>query len=819
MKILKKTLFIALYFSSVTIFAADLGFKSIVGNVPLEFKELCFALKNKKKNVPIKLPKGILLVGPSGIGKTSLAKALSQELKCPFIYKNATELDEVEIQKLYKEARSKAKKSQCEKAIIFIDNFHIFSTTNTGNKNNEMRSNVLALMNEMDGFNKDDLIVTIGATFRSDNFDASLVRSGRFEQIIELGFPTSETRKLMIKKFNEGSKIPIDPALNLDKITSVTYNFTPADIKHLISNSIKKANKIKAKNLNEVILLKTVIEILQTKLKVNLEKDLNLNIRIKLINELLKQKNQKKGYARIVGEVPNEIKELVQQIKDNSLFEKFKIEMPKGILLSGPSGTGKTSLVRAISEEVGCEFIAISGAEFNDQFIGSGAQKIKSLFNEAKNKAENTLSGKTIIFIDELDSLGKRNGTTLDTTITELLTQMDGFEEDNSIIVIAATNNPENIDSALLRPGRFSKIIKIGYPDLAKRKLLLNYYMKGIPLSANINIIKLANVTNNFSPADFKELVQKASSLAFTQKLQKVEERHFVEGIKAILMQRIIKGEKNIQQQIDSLEVAFNNKETKKGFNSLAGKVESEIEDLVKMIKGELNYKAFGIPFPKGILLVGPPGTGKTAVVRALAEESGCEFVQAKGSDFIEKYVGVGAQRVREMFIDARTKSEGNQFKKTIIFIDEIDCIGSRSTSDNSETQRTVTELLTQMDGFYKDESVIVIGATNSPVSLDPALLRAGRFDIIVEIPLPNSEKRTALFNYYCKDKPLDKNISFEEYVKVMEGCNAADIKNLIDKAAKIAMKLKDNKIRNEHINQAIEEVKTASGKKGLAYA
>jgi len=797
------------------------GFQSLIGGAPEDIQELACCFKNNYVNdLNVKFPTGILIVGQSGMGKTKIAKALSEEIHCPFIYKKASELDADEIKKLFRKARTEAQYSFFGKTIIFIDDFHVFgSNNNNGNKGSETRDNVLALMNEIDGFEKDESVIVIAASNSIDNFDQSLVRSGRFEKIIELTYPNPEQRELLMKKFNEECKIKFNQNLDFKNIVNVSYNFTPADIKQLINNATTYAKKENSNIINENHLYQGIIQIFNTKLKYHPDQKVSLLIRTKVITDLLKKnKDEKKGYARLVGEIPDEIKVLVEQIKNDSKYKTFNLDLPKGILLLGPPGTGKTSLVRALSEEAGCEFMATSGSEFVDPMVGGGSKKIRELFKEARQKAANSISGKTILFIDEIDSIGKRQGNALDSTITELLTQMDGFEEDDSIIVIAASNHPENLDTALLRPGRFSKSIKIGLPDLEKRELLLNYYTKNIPLASDVNIKKIAQATNNFSPADLKELIQKSSALAIKEKSLQINEKYLVEGIKKSLNEKILKGEKNIQQLIDSLDVIFNNKETTKGFKRIAGGVEPEIEDLVKMIKGEFDYSKFGLPFPKGILLAGPPGTGKTALVRALSEEAGCEFIQAKGSDFIEKFVGVGAQRVRDLFNEARSKSEGNRFGKTIIFIDELDAIGSRSTSDNSETQRTITELLTQMDGFYKDESVIVIGATNTPASLDQALLRAGRFDTIIEVALPNLTKRKALFEYYGKNRPIDSTISFDKLAQNMEGCNAADIKNLIDKAAQIAMRSKDQKIKQNHFDQALNDIKKADNRKKISY-
>lgn len=795
-------------------FAADQkGFAALAGNIPEEITELADHFKvNSNPAIPGKyinrLPKGILLVGQTGMGKTSIARALSEDLQCPFIYKKAADLSPKDIGDLFKDARMRAKNNKFGKTIVFIDDFD-------ASLSGSLNPTTLALLNEMDGFTQDENVIVIAASNREDNFDKSLLRSGRFDKVIDIPLPGPAEREAMLVKFNNEGKIPFDTATDIKKIARLTYNFTPADIKQLVSFAHQFAKKENATTLTERHLLQAIIKVLETKKRI----DKDLGVRIKLIISLLNQKpEEKKGFARLVGDIPDEIKNLVDQIKNDSIYRQFKLEIPKGILLSGPPGTGKTSLVRALSEEAGCEFMAVSAAEFVDSLVGGGAAKIRDLFKEARAKAANSETKKTIIFIDELDSIGKRQGSALDSTITELLTQMDGFQEDNSIMVIAASNHPSNIDPALLRPGRFNKIIKVGLPDLGKREQLLEFYTKGIPLADDVNLKKIAEAANNFSPADLKELVQKASADALKEKSPNIKEKHFVEGLRKTLKERMLKGEKDIQQQLDALDVIFGGKDSIKGFKRIVGGVDPAIMDLVKMIRGELDFAKFGLPFPKGVLLAGPPGTGKTALVRAIAEETGAEFIQAKGSDFIEKYVGVGAQRVRDLFADARTKAEGNRFGKTIIFIDEIDAVGSRATSDNSETQRTVTELLTQMDGFYKDESVIVIGATNAPSSLDPALLRAGRFDKVVEVGLPDAAKRKALFVYYAKNRPVDANVSFDSLANDMQGCNAADIKGVVDQAAQLAMRAQQNSITQQNFEQAVADYKAAQAQKTKQY-
>ena len=786
------------------------NFQNYVGPVPTAFKELAFFLKQTKQPDQSHyrpLPRGILLTGQTGCGKTFLVNALADEAKAtPFIFSDSTDFigseeNIEELSNVFTDAKKKATASESGYCVLVLENFDVFSiqiSMGMGADKVERRPEVLALCEEMD---QSDNVITIGIS-HTKNYDPLLLRSCRFGVIAEFTLPTQPDRLALMSHFAALDNVQFESSINLELVALVLYGFTPADLKQLVENAaiaagISGTNIITKEQLHEAI-----FAIFRS--KGFLDKEFLARLQA-AINVLSKNVLQKQGFERIIGTIPTEIKNLVEQLRDNQSFQRFGLVLPKGILFVGPPGTGKTTLARAIAEEVGSAFIPISGSEFADKYVGGGAQIIRNLFEEARLKAKDSPNQKTIIFIDELDSIGKRTGYLTDSTITELLTQMDGFSEDDPIIVIAASNHPNNLDPALLRPGRFDKIVKIGLPDTATRILLLKNYLKAIPVNPDININLLANATSNFSPAELKELIQKAATLAKDENASQLEQTHFIAALKKSLREKILKGDKQAQQQIDAVDVLFFGKTAQKGFARIAGGVPTEINDLVGMITNPARYAKFGLSCPHGILFAGPPGTGKTLLAKAIAEEIGCEFIEAKGSEFVEKYVGVGAQRVRDLFQEARDRAAQNIFGKTIIFIDELDAIGSRTSAVNdTEASRTITELLTQMDGFSKDDSVIVIAATNRPSALDAALLRAGRFDTIVEIGLPDASKRRSLFQMYCK-APISPEVSFDCLADLTAGFSAADIKEVVNKAALQAMHGQQEFISQTNFEDAIQ--------------
>ncbi len=795
------------------------GFADLIGSTPIELQDFASRLKAKNFNA---LPKGILVVGQSGIGKTALVKALGQEVED----ENSKTDNDKRVHLISKTAFELSNKKGVEGVIgqipatgytvLVIDGMDLFAKM-PGGLDLEIREHVVILLEAMDRWSN----VTVIGLSQTKSFTMAVTRSGRFATLVELDLPNQLERVALLQKFSQGG-LSFDRGINLTLVSSVVYGFTPADLSQVVNYATLLAQVDKLAEISVTNLNKAIFKVFASKGLQDGEFALRLKVAVAALS---KQITQKTGFARIVGPVPADVVELVTWLKDDQACQKFNLRLPKGILFAGPPGTGKTTLARALAEESGCSYMAASGAEFNSALVGSGGERVRSLFAEARKKAEDSPTGKTILFIDELDALGTRQGNSMDSTITSLLTEMDGFAEDSSVIVIAASNHPKNIDPALLRPGRFDKLIQVGLPDLQTRELLIKSYLANVPVadeaSGGVGLAKLAQITGNFSPAEIKELIQKAGTLALRDNASQINKSHWLAAVQGSLREKILKGDQSAKNQLEAMEVALGvQTDGLRGFARIAGGVPVEVQDLVGVLRDTDCYAKFGLTAPKGILFAGPPGTGKTLLAKALAEELGCEFIETKGSAFVEMYVGVGAQRVRDLFEEARRKAQTGHLGKCIIFIDELDAVGSRSGLDggNSETQRTIVELLTQMDGFSKDNSVIVIGATNNPSGLDVALLRPGRLDTVVEIGLPDQAKRKALLEMYFKKRPVDQAISMEQVAGQLVGFSPAEISELVNKAALAAVRAGLPMINQGCVNQAIRLIMASKKKQGQTF-
>lgn len=506
-------------------------------------------------------------------------------------------------------------------------------------------------------------------------------------------------------------------------------------------------------------------------------------------------------FKEIAGKPPQDFIDLADYLKNPKKYREAGIRPFKGILLVGPPGSGKTSLVRALAHDTGCELISSSGSEFGAVFKGVGMLQIKSMFGRAREVARET--GKpVIIFIDDFDAIGSRNDYRADPqTIGELLNQLDGYEQNDSFIVVAATNNPEQIDEALKRPGRFDKVIEIGFPDQEKRYEILLFYTSSRKLDDDIDLTVFAEATQNFSPADLKIMVESAQMEAVRSGGKIITYEHLKNALEQTAKSITLRGDKKHRLKTIRLD-----KEQPHGFELLAGEINQDITDLVLQLRHPERFKKLGIERPRGFLFVGPPGTGKTSLARAIADETDCDFISVSASEFIELYVGVGAQRVRELFDQARKRAQHNGNKTTIIFIDDLDAIGKRSSfAGDTETQRTLVELLNQLDGFNRDENIVVIGATNNPQGIDSALKRPGRFEVIIEVPMPDENKRHDILQFYAKERPVDPALNVRFYAMKTRNFSPADLRMMVNQAAKFALREGAETITSVHFDKALE--------------
>jgi len=518
-------------------------------------------------------------------------------------------------------------------------------------------------------------------------------------------------------------------------------------------------------------------------------------------------------YPRVTYEDIGGMKNIIEKVRElvelplrhPELFKRLGIEPPKGILLYGPPGVGKTLLAKAIANETDAYFTSINGPEIMSKFYGESEQRLREIFEDAKKHAP------AIIFIDEIDAIAPKRdeviGEVERRVVAQLLTLMDGLENRGNVIVIAATNRPSAVDPALRRPGRFDREIEIPLPDKQGRLEILQIHTRNMPLSKDVDLEKLADMTHGYTGADLAALVREAAMNALRRYLPKIDLNQdkippeILESME-VKMEDFINAFKEIvpsglrEIYIEVPEVRWSD----------IGGLEDIKEELKEVVEYPLKYPELyensGIEPPKGILLFGPPGTGKTMLAKAVATESGANFIAVRGPEILSKWVGESEKAVREIFRRAR------QTAPCVIFFDEIDSIAPMRgfAHDSGVTERIVNQLLAEMDGIQPLNRVVVIAATNRPDILDPALLRPGRFDRLIYVPPPDEKARLEILKIYVRSLPIDSTVNLEELAKKLEGYTGADIEAL---ARETAMKVLRQRYY-ECLNKARQECKNS---------
>ena len=531
-------------------------------------------------------------------------------------------------------------------------------------------------------------------------------------------------------------------------------------------------------------------------------------------------KETPKGLQRVTYEDIGGLRDEIQKVREiielplrhPELFVRLGVEAPKGVLLHGPPGTGKTLLAKAVANESNANFYTIGGPEIISKFYGESEERLREVFKEAQENAP------SIIMIDEIDSIApKREEVTGDVekrVVSQLLSLMDGMKARGKVVVLGITNRINAIDPALRRPGRFDREIEIGVPDRKGRLEILQIHTRGMPLDKTVNLDVLANTTHGFVGADLEALCKEAAMRALRRILPDIDLE--AESIPAKILSKLVVGMKDFEDALKEIQPSALREVLVEVPNirwSDIGGLNDVKKQLIQAVEWPLKYSDLfaksGAKPPKGILLYGPPGTGKTMLAKAVANESEANFISIKGPELLSKWVGESESGVREVFRKAR------QAAPTVVFFDEIDAIApvrGSGQGDTNVTERVVSQLLTELDGLEELQRVVVLAATNRPDIIDAALLRAGRFDRMLQVPAPDKKARLDILKIQSAKNPLADDVDLEKIAERTEGYTGADLSALVSTAVMLALEEHVEKYKTvEEIGKHAGEVKVTA--------
>ena len=637
---------------------------------------------------------------------------------------------------------------------------------------------------------------TVGRVFRSrpEDENKGIVR---IDSVMRNNCGASIGDKVKVKKVEveEAKKVVLAPIIRKDQKLRFGEGIDDFVQKALIRRPLIEQDSISVPGLTlagHTGLLFKVIKTIPSKIPVEVGEETHVEIREDPASEVLEEVT-KVSYEDIGGlsDQLGKIREIIElPLKHPELFERLGITPPKGVLLNGPPGTGKTLIAKAVANESGANFYAINGPEIMSKYYGQSEQKLREIFQKADE------SEPSIIFIDEIDSIAPKRedvqGEVERRVVAQLLTLMDGLKDRGHVIVIGATNRLDAVDPALRRPGRFDREIVIGVPDKKGRIEILTIHTRGMPLGMDDEkesefFSKIADITYGFVGADLAALTRESAMNALRRYLPEID---LDKPIPTDVLEKMIVTEDDFMEALKTIEPSSLREGTVEVPNikwaDIGGleSVKSELREAVELpLLNPDVFNRLGIRAPKGFLLYGPPGTGKTLLAKAVANESNANFISVKGPEVLSKWVGESEKAVREIFKKAK------QVSPAIIFMDEIDSIAPRrgASMDSGVTERIVNQLLTSMDGIEVLKGVVVIAATNRPDIIDPALLRAGRFDKIIYIPPPEEEGRLKILEVHTKKMPLAKDVNLQEIARKTDGYVGADLENLCREAGMMA--------------------------------
>jgi len=591
------------------------------------------------------------------------------------------------------------------------------------------------------------------------------------------------------------SKVACDGEIDYAHITMLANGYSPAEIANVVNEAALISRR--PGNPNKVT-TEMVLQALD-RVSVGLERSL-ANSGVELI---MHDPTVRLDDVVGIDDVKQDIAEIVDFLQRGDELRLIGAKLPKGVIMVGPPGVGKSMLAKAIANEAGVPFYGLSASNLVSMFKGQGAERIRGLYTQARK------SPAAIVFIDEIDAiagskdhLDSQMGAGRSIELNQILVELDGIGRSN-VVTICATNQEGQLDTAFYRAGRFDRKVYVSLPDRESRKLLFAKYLGKIKLQAEPDLDKLAKLSVNFSGADIAAATNEAAILAVRN------------GRKAVM-------EEDLEEAIDKVSITASHKLNTNGINlsrvpdlevglsDIKGMDEAKAEaaEVVAMLKAADVVSQTGLKAPRGVLLVGRPGTGKTMLAKAIANEAGVPFYPLSGGDFQSPLAGVGVNRIRAAYEQARRSG-----KPCIVFIDEIDAVGGKRGTDRGggaiqDANKTLNQLLVEMDGFGKHR-VLTIGATNNKSLLDKALLRPGRFDRLIEVPMPNLEGRDAILEHYLKDLELElaPDVSTMEISRMTVFKSGADLANIVNEAGLGAIRNGRMTIQHSDLVTAIQRV------------
>ncbi|MCK4400007.1 CDC48 family AAA ATPase, partial [Candidatus Bathyarchaeota archaeon] len=700
-------------------------------------------------------------------------------------------------------------------SILFIDEIDAIAPKRSEVTGEVERRVVAQLLASMDGLKGRGHIIVIGATNRPDAIDEALRRPGRFDREVEIGIPALAGMNEIIQIHTRG--MPLTEDVNLQRFSEITHGYTGADLEALSREAAMKALRryLPQIDLEEKRIPHEVLD----QMVVNNEDFLDAfrEITPTAMREVyIEVPNIPWDEVGGLEEVKQNLKEAVEwPLKNPERFTRLGINPPKGILLHGPPGCGKTLLARAVASESEANFYAINGPEIMSKFYGESEARMRKMFEDAEKNAP------SILFIDEIDAIApKRSEVTGEVerrVVAQLLTLMDGLSTRGNLIVIAATNREDAIDPALRRPGRFDREIVIGVPDRDGRKEVLEIHTRGMPIqgddtSRSRMLDEFAAVTHGFVGADLASLAREAAMKTLRRYLPEFD---LDQPIPSEVIEKMVVTRDDFKEALKEVGPSAM-REVLVDIPTITWDDIGGLEDVKQVLREVVElplkepeaFKRLGITPPKGVLLYGPPGTGKTLLAKAVANESDANFISIKGPEIMSKWVGESEKAVRQIFKKAK------QVAPAIVFLDEIDSIAPTrgSSNDSGATEKVVNQILTSIDGLESMEGVVVIAATNRPDIIDHALLRAGRFDRLVYVGVPEKGARKAIFKVHTRDMPL-KKVDIKWLVDNSKGYVGADIEGVCREAGMIAIRenLKAKHVEKGHFEAAFKIVRPSA--------